>query len=490
MKHLKLFVTIIVISAVLLLSAGCDNSPVTDNSNGNSSGSYNTGVFGSGSRYETVYPEEYSEMWEYIPEVEYTSADELVYTYSEDERGIVVSDYSGEASVLRIPDEIEDKPVVRVDLSETQKELTEVVFPNSVRSFKLSGAISGALKYANVPAAVDKYSFGYCEKLESIFISSGVSKINEEAFANCTSLKNIRMSESLREIGNNAFSYCTGITSVKLPESLSTVDGSPFSFCTNLTAIGVDENNPYFAARDGVLYSKDMTKLVQCPAGKRGSFQVNSGITEIGSAAFFGCTGITEIIIPESVERIGDWAFASTQITYVNIPKKITKINSGVFYSTKLNFVEIPENVTSIGDYAFDGCEQLGQVNIPYGVKEIGSGAFSGCIALSAAELSDSLEKIGEWAFSKCEALKEINIPDSVISIGDSAFYGCRALENANVPSGVAEMGESVFEECGGISVTYKGATYNAENIGEFYQAVNNNTPDESAENQSSDAVS
>lgn len=474
MKLFKLFVTTTTIAAVLLLSAGCDNTSGTDNSNDNSSGSHNTGIFGSGNRYETVYPEEYSKMWEFIPEAEYTSADELVYTYSADERGIVVSDYSGEAAVLRIPDEIEDKPVVAVDLSETQKELTEVIFPNSVRSFKLSGAISGALKYANVPAAAETFSFGYCEKLESIFISSGVSEINEEAFAHCTSLKNIRMSEGLRMIGNNAFSYCTSISSIKLPESLSTIDGSPFSFCTNLTAIDVDENNPYFAAQNGVLYSKDMTRLVQCPAGRKGKFSIKSGITEIENAAFFGCTGITEITIPESVEKIGDWAFSSTQITSINIPKKITKINSGVFYSTKLSFVEIPENVASIGDYAFSGCGELGAIVIPEGVKEIGSGAFSDCTMLSAAELPNNLEKIGEWAFSKCEGLVSVYIPGGVTSIGDSAFYGCTGLRNANVPSGVTDMGESVFEECANVYVTYKGMTYTAANADEIYLLINN----------------
>ena len=130
-------------------------------------------------------------------------------------------------------------------------------------------------------------------------------------------------------------------------------------------------------------------------------------VTSIGDSAFWFCSGLTSIDIPEGVTSIGDYAFV---------------------YCSGLTSINIPERVTSIGDDAFFGCSSLTSIDIPEGVTSIGYRAFTGCYGLTSITIPEGVKSIGSFAFYACKSLTSVTIPESVTSIGGWAFFDCSGL--------------------------------------------------------------
>ena len=158
---------------------------------------------------------------------------------------------------------------------------------------------------------------------------------------------------------------------------------------------------------------------------------VKYGITSIGESAFDGCSGLTELTLPNSVTSIGKYAFDSC---------------------TGLTNLALPNSLTSIGDSAFEGCSGVTELTLPNSLTEIGKYAFRGCSGLTELTLPNSITSIGYYAFYGCSGLTELTLPDSVTSIGDGAFRGCRGLTKLTLPNSVTSIGESAFYLCSGLS--------------------------------------
>jgi len=127
-------------------------------------------------------------------------------------------------------------------------------------------------------------------------------------------------------------------------------------------------------------------------------------------------------------------------------PYTVTSIGECAFYNcSSLTSITIPEGVTSIGGYAFYGCSSLTSITIPEGVTSIGGYAFSGCSSLTTINIPEGVTSIGGSAFSGCSSLTTINIPEGVTSIGSDAFYGCSSLTSINIPDGVTSIGDWAF---------------------------------------------
>ena len=183
---------------------------------------------------------------------------------------------------------------------------------------------------------------------------------------------------------------------------------------------------------------------------------IPDGVTKIGARAFYQCTSLAEITIPNSVVSINEWAFGYCAITTITIPKGITTINESTFDSCKsLVDIEIPNSVTSIGFSAFYNCDSLKYIKLPENLTLLGECSFYGCNSLTNITIPRGVTSIGRSAFLYCDSLASISLPDSVISIGDAAFRCCTSLTNITISNSVKQIGLSAFSECENLQNIY-----------------------------------
>ena len=204
------------------------------------------------------------------------------------------------------------------------------------------------------------------------------------------------------------------------------------------------------------------------------SYEVKS----IGIYAFYQCSGLTSVSIPNSVTNIGDYAFSQCSgLTSVAIPNSVTNIGVSAFSTCfGLTSVTIPNSVTSVGDQAFFGCKSLTIVTIPNSVTNIGGYAFDGTgwfnnqpdglvyagnVAYkykgtmpnnTSIMIKDGIVGIAGYAFSQCSGLTSVTIPNSVTNIGGGAFGWCNSLTSVTIPNSVRSIGTGVFAGCNGLT--------------------------------------
>ena len=237
---------------------------------------------------------------------------------------------------------------------------------------------------------------------------------------------------SVTGIGSSAFSGCSALTSVVIPDSVTSIEYNAFYGCSSLQGVYITDlaawckiafegydANPLSNTYNLYLNEKLVTELI-----------IPDGVTSIGDYAFYDCSLLTSITIPYGVTSIGDYAFyGCSLLTSITIPYGVTSIGGGAFNScTSITSIVIPDGVTSIGKYTFYNCTSLTNITIPDSVTSIGESAFNGCSSLTSITIPDSVTSIGVSAFYDCNKLTSITIPDSVTSIGYWAFFGCNKL--------------------------------------------------------------
>ena len=232
-------------------------------------------------------------------------------------------------------------------------------------------------EYSPSPWADDNY-------LISVVIGKGVTGVGSHAFENCYSLYSLYLPDSLISIGEGAFRNCNSLKSVTIPASVRSIGVYAFDDCNDVKAFNVDPANPSYRSIDGVLYDKQLTRLIQCPGQYKGRLSIPDSVTVIGNYAFNRCGDLTELVLPAGLTTIGNGAFEYCYgLTELTIPEGVTEIADYTFYYCKnLSSVTIPDSVTAIGVQAFRECKCLNVVVMGSGVKTIGQNAFYLCSML------------------------------------------------------------------------------------------------------------
>ncbi len=362
--------------------------------------------------------------------------------------------------------------------------LTSVTIPTGVTSIGNSAFYKcTSLKSVTIPnsvTSIEDLTFRECESLTSVTIPSSVTSIGERAFCSCSRLTSVTIPDGVTSIGEQAFSFCKSLTSVAIPASVTSIGACAFNGCLRLTSINVADDNADYSSKDGVLFNKEMTTLMQYPAGKTDtqyaipnsvtsigysafycsdltSVTISNSVTSIGYSAFCNCPSLESVTIPNSVTSIGAWAFNNcSNLTSVTISNSVTSIGYSAFSScTSLTSVTISNSVTSIGDSAFSYCKSLKSVTIPNSVTSISEDAFRSCTSLASVTIPNSVTSIGDSAFSYCKSLKSVTIPNSVTSISEDAFRSCTSLASVTIPDSVTSIDRGAFLGCTSLTDVY-----------------------------------
>ena len=211
---------------------------------------------------------------------------------------------------------------------------------------------------------------------------------------------------------------------------------------------------PDVITRDGIEYK--VTEIVGS------TFRDNTLVTSvvlgnnlklIHKNAFEGCTGISEITIPASVDSIGEWAFSGSGLKSVtfedgdNVIKLWEYAGYGIFHNNPLETVYLGRNYKS-GDRPFRDFKTLKNVTVSDKVSVLQKNEFRSCRGIRRVSLGANITEIGDGAFYGCDSLVSIKLPDLVTSIGSEAFKYCDTLSSINIPSKVKIIYGDAFEYC------------------------------------------
>ena len=296
--------------------------------------------------------------------------------------------------------------------------------------------------------------------VKSVVINDGITNISTRAFSDFDNLESVTISDSVLSIGNDAFSDCDKLKSVYIPNSVIEIGDNPWVDCYSMNEIDL-ENNDNFRVIDGVLFTKDLSRLITYPRGKSDTYyEIPYGVETIGANAFYWNNDITEIYIPESVTTIEKSAFVCCEhIVYMSIPKSVTKIEGNPWVRCgrlgENAKIEMADNdyYCSVDDFIFtkDMKKMVAYLSIkpetsytiPNGVEIIGEEAFPGFCKLESITIPKGVKIIEDNAF--CGNMKTLFIPDGVESIGDMVFSGGYELETVHLPASVKSIGYTSY---------------------------------------------
>ena len=263
--------------------------------------------------------------------------------------------------------------------------VTEIILPGTLKIIRRDAFAQSGLAKVNIP--------------------NSVTTIEESAFSH-SELTSIRLPNSLVSIGKEAFTFCDKLESIVIPDNVKEIGGGCFRGCKNLKNITLPN---------------EITSL-------------NASISGRACYGFLEeCKSLKTLVIPESVEKIGEQAFAESGLEHIVIPDNVKEMGGGCFYKcVNLKNVTLPNTIVALDpsttetprcDGFFAECESLETITIPNSVRTIGKNAFCKCKRLTAITIPSSVTKIGEEAFIYCESLNSVRGLTSNITYDTRSYY-------------------------------------------------------------------
>ena len=368
--------------------------------------------------------------------------------------------------------------------------LESVTFAEGSQLTSIGGlAFSGcsSLTSITIPAGVTSIgssAFRYCSSLTSIEIPAGVTSIEGYAFSGCRSLTSIEIPAGVTSIEGNAFSGCSSLTSISIPAGVTSIGGNAFFGCSSLTSISIPAG--VTSIRSYAFQSCSSLTSIELPAG----------ITSIGDYAFYGCRltivynysdleitagssdhgGVAqyaEVVLTE--DKLANVKDENGYVTYndgvevlllgylgsekdIVIPEGVTRIVQYAFFKDDILSVTLPESLTAIGNSAFDGCDNLKEVynnsalDITVGSTDLGRVAYYAVKVHNSSESESIFDDESGFAivdgvlYGYRGSATNIIIPVTVTSIARYAFYGNTGIISVSIPAGVTSIGGSASE--------------------------------------------
>ena len=388
-----------------------------------------------------------------------------IYTYTlDDANRATITGYSGNATALYIPDEIDGHEVVAIGdrAFQNRTDLRTVMIPDSVEKIEfeafyncinlkivdLSSNLTTigydvfgnckSISKIEIPKSLKKFdgtwgrgtnlsygAFGGCSNLKTVNFEAGSAIVCAALFMGCDGIEEIELPDTITEIGDSAFKSCKNLNKVIIPESVTKIDGDAFAECSGLIDIKMHE-----------------------------------GINTIGSRAFYKCDRLLDIVIPDSVEKIEFEAFRGCdKLENIKLSENLTIVGYGVFGDCKsISKIEMPKSLkkfdgtwgrgTNLSYGAFGGCSNLKTVNFEAGSTIVCAALFMGCDGIEEIELSDTITEIGDSAFKNCKNLDRITMNNGIEILESSAFEDCFSLTTINIPNTVKAISNSTFQDC------------------------------------------
>lgn len=457
----------------------------------------------------------------------------LNYEPAEDGASYSVVGYTGDATTAEIPATYNNLPVKQIGNGAFKNSgITTVVIPNGIERLGDEAFAGSKIQSVVIPATVTVWGnkVFYGSTISNVKIDCGA--VGKSAFETCKSLVSVEFSDKLKQIYDKAFYSCHALEGVQIPSG-ATINYCAFAYTKELKSVdigaGVSWNSSYAFWKSGVRTVTSHsgiggaafdscvnldTVVIELPEGNVGTISsqafnnsglanitISRGITSIGQLAFAKCknlktivipdtvtaigtttysssargvfmeSGLTEIVIPDSVETLNDWqAFENcVDLKSIHIGKNMNVKSSRWYHFSELlkgcnaletitvsdehphyyaknnclidkrhditldkmgkNVKQIPQEITHIGIYAFYGNTELTSFTVPEGITYINTEAFYGCTNLATVQLPSTLKYIESSAFANC-GIAQITLPASLLGIDEQCFKGCTQLNS------------------------------------------------------------
>ena len=270
---------------------------------------------------------------------------------------------------------------------------------------------------------------------------AGYSHIAEKAFFYCDNLKELVLSDDVVTVDNSAISYCRSLEKVYIGANIIDMSDTEYKECSALSEINVDENNSIYSSKDGVLFNKNMTVLIEYPEGnKRETYSIPDGVFTLLDNSFYSNSYLEVLEIPYSVTEI-----KNTKFEYFDKLSEINVDENNSIYSSK-DGVLFNKNMTVLIEYPQGNSRKT--YSVPYGVKTISGNAFYYTEKIEKVVLPSTLSEIGANVFAGCSSLKFVSIPENITVINIDTFEYCKSFENIMIPKNVTKLDSNSFNYC------------------------------------------